>query len=306
VAILLPGVRPRRARVIMAVALAASAIGTACKPSREREPTSDSERLVRGRELVEKMSARLAAAPAFSVHTTGFRDLGPRRGKGAVGDTGRVTLSRDIVVRRPNELYFRTTGGPNMEGWYNGNRLILAGRRDKVFAAAPMPSTLDSTLDEVTDRYGVFVPGVDLLYTSPAEAMLSPSTLGGWVGRENIDGTRADHLAFQEDSVAWELWLPTQGEPLPLRLRVVRKGNGRPLVSDVRFTKWNLSPTVPDSLFIAKVPDDYEGVPLLQRESAVGSDVGPVEERTSAGEVEKAAPESGNAKKSKAKSRRHY
>jgi len=303
VAILLPGVRPRRARAVLAAMLAAGAIGTACKPSREHEPVTDSERLVRGRDLVEKMSARLAAAPSFSVHTTGTRDLGPRLGKGAVRDTGRVALSRDIVVRRPNQLYFRTTGGPNMEGWYNGDRLILAGRRDKIFAAAPMPSTLDSTLDEVTERYGVFMPGVDLLYASPAEALLSPSTLGGWVGRENVDGTRADHLAFQEDSVSWEMWLPVSGEPLPLRMRVVRKGAGRPLVADVRFTKWNLSPTIPDSLFIAKVPDDYEGVAMLQRESAVGSEVGPVEERTSAGEVETRANKS--HVKSKPKSRKH-
>ena len=39
-----------------------------------REPATDAEQLARGRELVQKMSARLAAAPAIKVTTTEVRD----------------------------------------------------------------------------------------------------------------------------------------------------------------------------------------------------------------------------------------
>ena len=44
----------------------------ACGP---REPTTDAERLARGRELVQQMSARLAAATDVSVTTTEVRDV---------------------------------------------------------------------------------------------------------------------------------------------------------------------------------------------------------------------------------------
>ena len=44
----------------------------ACGP---REPATDAERLARGRELVQQMSARLAAATAISVTTTEVRDV---------------------------------------------------------------------------------------------------------------------------------------------------------------------------------------------------------------------------------------
>ena len=40
-----------------------------------REPTTDAERLARGRELVQKMSTRLAAANAMSVTTSEVRDV---------------------------------------------------------------------------------------------------------------------------------------------------------------------------------------------------------------------------------------
>ena len=40
-----------------------------------REPSTDAERLARGRELVEQMSAKLAAATAVSAATTETRDI---------------------------------------------------------------------------------------------------------------------------------------------------------------------------------------------------------------------------------------
>ena len=44
----------------------------ACGP---REPTTDAERLARGRELVQQVSARLAAATELSATTTEVRDV---------------------------------------------------------------------------------------------------------------------------------------------------------------------------------------------------------------------------------------
>src|SRR5262249_61882 len=141
VAILLPSIQPRRARVILAAMLAASAIGTACKPSQPREPISDSERLVRRRQLLPHITPPLPAVPSFRVRAIALRSLGPHFGKGAPPDPGRGTgpFAHEIVVRRPHSLYIRAIDGPNMEGWYNGDRLILAARHDKVFGVAPMP-----------------------------------------------------------------------------------------------------------------------------------------------------------------------
>ena len=59
-------IRPRAALAVCAM-LGLVACGS-------REPSTDAERLARGRELVQQMSARLAAAPAISVTTTETRD----------------------------------------------------------------------------------------------------------------------------------------------------------------------------------------------------------------------------------------
>jgi hypothetical protein len=233
----------------------------ACGP---REPATDAERLARGRELVHQMSERLAAATAVSVTTTEVRERVRASGrKEAVSPTGIYT------VRRPDRFYTKMTGGPGLESWYNGKTLVMASHAEKVFAQAPMPETIDRTLDALAERYDMALPMGDLFYSSAEKALLSDTTTGGYVGTENVGDTPCVHLAFKDVGVDWELWLPVQGEPLPKRLKVVQKARkGQPIV-DLTFTAWDLAPQITDATFVPKVPAEYEGIAVVQRAAAV-------------------------------------
>ena len=248
-------------RSLAAVAGLAIVALVACGP---REPRTDAERLARGRELVQEMSTRLAAATQVSVTTTEVRDIVRASGaKRQVSQTGVYT------VRRPDRFYVRMTGGRELETWYNGKNLTIASHPEKVFAQAPMPETIDRTLDVLAERYDMALPMGDLFYGSAAKALLSDTTTGGYVGRENVGDTPCDHLAFQDKGVDWEIWLPTQGERLPRRLKVVQKGRtGQPMV-DLTFTEWNLAPQMTDATFVPKIAADYEGIAVIQRAAAV-------------------------------------
>ena len=229
-----------------------------------REPATDAERLARGRELVQQMSARLSAAPAISVSTTEVRDV--VRLSGAKEE---LPLTAVYTMRRPDRFYSKMTGGRGLETWYNGKTLTIAAHPHKVFAQAPMPETIDRTLDALAERYDMALPMGDLFYGSPEQALLSATTKGGYAGIEKVGDTPCVHLAFQDVGVDWELWLPAEGDPLPRRLKVVQKSRvGRPVI-DVTFTKWDLAAQTADGTFVPKVPADYEGVAILQRAAAV-------------------------------------
>ena len=229
-----------------------------------KEPASDADRLARGRELVQKMSARLAAAPAISVTTSEVRDAVRVSGK-----KEQVSATAVYTVRRPNGFYAKVTGGRGLETWYNGKTLTIAVHPHKVFAQAPMPDTIDRALDALAERYDIPMPMGDLFYGSSEKALLSDTTTGGYAGVEKIGDTSCTHLAFHDTGVDWDLWLPEQGEPLPKRFKVVQKArSGQPAV-DVTFTAWNLSPQIDDTTFKPKVPADYEGIAILQRAAAV-------------------------------------
>jgi hypothetical protein len=229
-----------------------------------REPTTDAERLVRGRELVQQMSARLASATTVSVTTTEVREVVRVSGKKEA-----VPLTGLYTVRRPNRFYTKMTGSRGLETWYNGKTLTIAVHQEKVFAQAPMPDTIDRTLDVLAERYDMALPMGDLFYGSAEKALLSEKTTGGYVGTENVGSTPCVHLAFKDVGVDWELWLPTQGDPLPKRLKILQKARkGQPMV-DLTFTGWDFAPQVTDATFVPKVPADYEGIAVVQRAAAV-------------------------------------
>jgi hypothetical protein len=250
-------------------ALAALIIGVvACGPREPPEPTTDAERLARGRELVQQMSARLAAANELSATTTEVRDVVRRS-----GEKDRVSLTGVYTLRRPDRFHTKMVGGKGLESWYDGKMLTVAVQQDKVFAQAPMPETVDRTLDALAERYDMPLPMGDVFYSSAAKALLSDTTTGGYAGTENVGETPCYHLVFRDVGVEWELWLPVQGEPLPKRFKTVStRRKGQPL-TDVTFTGWNLAAKTSDAEFKPNVPTNYEGIAILQREAAVKSAV---------------------------------
>ena len=243
------------------LALAASGL-VACGP---REPSTPAERLVRGRELVQQMSARLASAKEVSVTTTEMREVVRLSGKKEpMSGTG------EYILRRPDHFRAKPTSGRGVEAWYNGKVLTIAVHQEKVFAQAPMPDTINRTLDALAERYDMALPMGDLFYGPAEKALLSDTTTGGYVGTETVGDTPCHHLAFQDTGVDWELWLPVQGEPLPRRFKVVQKRRtGQPMV-DVTFTAWDLAPKITDATFRPSLPADTRAsrscsVPRLSR-----------------------------------------
>ena len=243
-----------------AVAILAAIALVACGSG----PTTDAERLARGKELVEQMGARLAAATAVTVTAKEVRDVVRSSGK-----KESMSLTSVYTIRRPDRFYAKHTGGRGLETWYNGKTITIAAHPEKVFAQAPMPETIDRTLDALAERYDMALPMADLFYGSAAKALLSDTTTGGYVGTENVGNTPCAHLAFKDVGVDWELWLPVQGEPLPQRLKILqKKRTGQPVV-DVTFTGWDFAPQITDATFVPKVPAEYEGIALLQRAAAI-------------------------------------
>ena len=242
------------------VALTAFCVA-ACGP---REPASDAERQARGRELVQRMSARLAAATSARVTTTEVREVVSRSGA-----RQQVTLAGDYDVRRPDRFHARVSGGRQVETWYDGKRVTVAEHEQRVFAQAPMPETIDRTLDALAERFDMALPIGDLFYSSAEKALMSDKTTGGYAGIEAVGGTDCYRLAFKDVGVEWELWLPVKGEPLPRRLKVLRPGDKRRPMVDVTFTAWDLTSPATDATFTANLPSDYEGIAMLQTAASV-------------------------------------
>ena len=246
-----------RRRAVFSVLALVLAAGGAC---RSGEPRTDAERLARGRDIIQRMSDKLASAPAFSVTTTEARDERQPSGK-----TERVALTRETTIRRPDRLYSKVSGDRQNEVWYDGIGITLVLHGQKVFGQARAPETLDKALDAIHERYGIAAPFADYAYSSPARALLTDNTTGGWVARETVDNEPVDHLSFKDKGVSWEAWIAAEGDPLPRKAVAEFTENTRLRRTELIFTNWNLSPQIADNRFEPSVPPDYEGIAIVQR-----------------------------------------
>jgi hypothetical protein len=148
-------IRPQPSRWALVTCLVfVAGLAGACGP---REPRTDAERLARGKEIVEKMSARLGSAKALTVTTREVREE-----IRANGQPRTRTLTRETALRRPDRVYFKTSGDAENEGWYDGVGLTFVMHGNKVFAQARMPETLDKVFDSMHERYGVAAPVADV------------------------------------------------------------------------------------------------------------------------------------------------
>jgi hypothetical protein len=226
-----------------------------------QEPSTDVERLAHGREIVERMSTTLAAAQSLSVSFDEIRQITLPNGK-----PQQLTMAREVVVRRPDRLYARAKGDHDTEAFYDGVGLTLVMHKERVFGQARLPETLDKALDAIAERYGVPLPVGDFLYSSPASALLSDATRGGWVKRETLNGVEHDHLSFTDSGVKWDVWIASDGHPpLPGRLVLDLPEAKRLRHVDITFRDWNLAPQIPADRFEPSVPPDYEGIAIVQR-----------------------------------------
>jgi hypothetical protein len=155
------------------LAVLASCVLITLAGCRAKEPSTEADRLARGKELVQQMSARLAAAGAITVTTSEVRDV--VRLSGAKES---LSLTAVYTMRRPDRFYSKMTGGRGLESWYNGKTLTIAAHPHKVFAQARMPETIDRTLDALAERYDMALPMGDLFYSSAGQALLSETTNG--------------------------------------------------------------------------------------------------------------------------------
>ena len=250
---------PLRRWVAVVVTCAIAGLGVACSRG-PATPRNDAERLTLGKQIIDRMSAKLASAQTFNVKTHEVRDTIDSKGQ-----PKQDTFDRETVVRRPDRLYTTTSGDRHNEVWYDGIGLTIVVHKDKVFAQARMPETLDKTLDSMHERYGVSTPVADFIYSSPSKALITDKTTGGWIGRETIDGQETDHLAFKDTGVNWDVWVASTGDPLPRKLVSEFTDDKRLRKIEVTFKEWNFAPQIAADRFTPTVPPDYEGIAIVQR-----------------------------------------
>src|SRR6266511_1360416 len=165
--------------------------------------------------------------------------------------------SRQIVVRRPDRARIDITkrDGATSGFIFDGQEIALFNTREHVYATAAKPGTLDDAIAYFINNLDMRFPLADLLSSKLAETLPAKVRAAYDVGQANIVGVPCDHLAIRGDWADLQLWIAQGDQPLPRRLVMTYKhAEGQPQFW-AQFSDWNLSPDVPDSLFVFTPPE---------------------------------------------------
>jgi len=176
------------------------------------------------------------------------------------GNKLQYTLDMELFVRRPDKLRVNGQGDlENQDLFYDGKTLIIYHKDKNLYAAAPMPATIEEALTQAYKKFDIQVSLADLLCGNDTYAfMMDDVTSSLYVGLNRVRGVSCHHLAFTQDDFNWQIWIDAGDKPLPRKLLVNQKLLPGSPQWTAYLTDWNFSPELADSLF-TQVSHPYIG-----------------------------------------------
>ena len=201
-------------------------------------------------DLVKKMSAKLAATPAFLVRT--------RSSLEAPGSTGQLLTfftESVVAVKRPNKLSAEIRGdAPPFDFYFNGEKMTAYEPNHKLYATADAPKTLDELVPFAAKTADVLLPFADVLYSDSHAVLTKDVTRAFYAGYSIIRGARCEHVALATPDIAGQVWIDAKTHLPCLIAGVLSNVPGAPRFT-VEFYDWKLHPELPDQLFTFAKPE---------------------------------------------------
>jgi hypothetical protein len=230
------------AEVVVLVLLALASVARGGPPTSAASPKKidpEADRLVR------QMTSYLASLPSFTVRTAVTDEVSMKS-----GEKIQIMSNAEVAVERPNRLKSMQVGSKTGLGfWYDGKSMTLACQANNAYQTAPAPPSLDAAIDQMRKQFDIDAPGADLLYSDPYAILMEQVVSGRFIGRETVNRTPANHVAFKGEQIDWQLWIQDGPQPLPLRYVITTKDVlGHPEFA-VQLSDWNTRPQLLDSAF---------------------------------------------------------
>jgi hypothetical protein len=231
-----------------------TATSTATTDAQGRDATATEEAL----DVLQRMSAFLAEQPRLAFEAEiAFEVLQSNDELIEFGTTRRV------VVRRPDRAFVgaRTREGERRFFYFDGQQAAFALPGQMVYATEAVAGSIDDAIDHLASL-GIPMPLSELI-SSDLFAGIGPEIdSASVVGREIVGETICDHVAYRTAAIDFELWVGSEGAPLPHRI-VIRYRNepGSPGFR-ASLGAWDLDPPTPNGRFDFAPPASAQRVPF--------------------------------------------
>ena len=212
--------------------------------------------------ILKAMSDHLTKMQTFSYKSKGTFEVVDKDNKKT-----QQTYNSEVYVKRPNKMRVNAKNeNRDASVYYDGKQFTVLGKNANMYAQAAAPPTLDAALDSARERFLMDPPGSDLIYTYPYKGLMELVTEGKELDEERVNGKSCKHLAFKSKEVDWEIWVQKDGEPLPLKYKIISKNDpGKPEFT-VEFSDWKQGSGAEfaDQQFAFTAPANAKKIPFMR------------------------------------------
>ena len=211
--------------------------------------------------ILKQMSDHLTAMQQFSYKSKGTFEMVDNDNK-----KQQQSYNSEVFVKRPNKMRANVKNeNRDASVFYDGKEFTVLGKNANMYAVAAAPPTLDAAMDSARERFLLDPPGADLIYTNPYKGLMEEVTEGKQLKEERINGKSCNHLAFKSKDIDWEIWIQKEGEPLPVKYKIISKNEPQKPEFTVEFSDWKkgTGADFADQQFTLTPPANAKKIPFM-------------------------------------------
>jgi hypothetical protein len=187
--------------------------GAVCLTPFARAQNNDAAKILKA--MSDYMANQKSISLAFD---TDIEVITPEIQKIQFASSGKLSLVRPDTLRAS-----RTGGYADIELVYDGKTFTVLGKNLDAYTQSEAPGTIDQLVDVLRNKYGLEMPGADLLVSNPYEVLMPDVIDAKHIGRGVIDGIECEHLAFRNQDTDWQLWVEVGDRAIPHKLVITSK-----------------------------------------------------------------------------------
>jgi len=221
--------------------------------------TSTSAQEVDAKVLLEQMSKEIAGLDSFIVYGDAYADARLDAGQ-IIEHSSQVTLR---LRREPGSIRITNRNAENTkEIYFNDGSLSVYSTNDNFYAQTDIPKGVESMLDFAVNEVGIDAPLLDFVSANVADGLLQDADEVRYLDTSLIRGEIFHHIGIRSQDLDVQIWIASEGRPLPGKLVITSKWEGGS-PRFVAFFKWDTDPVFPSDLFRFEPPDGAVAVEFL-------------------------------------------
>ncbi|MGI9433135.1 MAG: DUF2092 domain-containing protein [Myxococcota bacterium] len=214
------------------------------------------------REILEKMSAEISGLNSFEISGEIYADRRLDEGL-LIEHASEVTMK----VRRPDAMRLTIRDLESVKELFFAEGIItFYNDLNKYYAQTEAPGDLAATAEFAVHEVGIDAPLLDFLSNSLAARLEDQAHEVDHLGESLIRGQRYHHIAIRLPEMDVQIWVASEGRPLPGKMVLSAKWEGG-APRTVMFFEWDTSPRIPKGTLDFVPPEGASEIEFLLDQS---------------------------------------